>query len=1345
MTVTNGEQSEGGPSLKIAFINARGVMNRVDRINSYWIQHPDVKVMILVETWLKPGTPAPRFADATIAVDERCATIGSRGTGGLLIFVRYGLNFIVHREDPHLSIISVGQLRIAGCYFPPYYGEVSQELEKKMRQLWKIIEGEALMNPNTIVMGDFNAHGLARDKVNTRGTWMKEQLIDSSLERVQPIKGTWTTINSTGMGINDHTFTNKFTALKVQLIVDQNESFGGSDHRLLELEIAGLPAPDDTVVERFKLRKINEKKEDLCAAIKEHLPSASYIAQQPKQWISSEHVTTLTDRATVVDALWNKIFHSIVNNVVKVLGKYRVKPMERRNFLTTKMEEKRKEWDEAIKIAQKATTDKAPRAQLKILWRKVGDLSKWWNKRVQRRRTVVFTKIIDTLHSDTPEFQKMISCIKKKEQRNMGKCQLNAKDMLTHSQYFTSTFGTNPTGQEEQVDHALLDRTDPAGNFTIRPRQPFTEQDTVRLTKLLRHLPNGKAAGDDQTPGEIWKAIASDEAIVQVLLTFFHLCQTLATTPTAWKIALIVPIYKQKGDVLNIANYRPIALTQVIRRVFEQYNLPLLEAAEDRFNPTQGGFRKLRATLDQILIVSEFLTRFRINAVIYLDIKAAYDTVDRRILWTKMKDKFGFPEETIRIIRELFDSNVTQLVIKGEKSDNIAILRGLLQGSSLSPLLFNIFINSLLDELHKLPKQRIADCLLINNAFFADDGALLVTNNTDAATLMTTTYAWSLQNGMQFAIPKCKFVGTPGYNWHITMNGLPIERVDDYKYLGVYNNCDGINWEKSTHHRIVKFKGMAQFLNRKGLNPTGWRLQQRLTAYKSFLRPMLEYGMALSILPKSITNMIQQAQNYVLRLMLRGSKNTATASLHILLDLETIATRNIELNARYFNSLLNSTKADHPAGTLTRHIYATNRVTSRSLVSIFKKISPYAGAVYGNKLPSLDDLKKLRIDHLETYRQAQSHTHSSRLHPPQGSNRNNLVREGWKLPRSTVNAIIDFKMNKLPRVDCLICNGQISLGHLLNCGTLERLCQTITTKYELEMSHVPISISHHADKLLWWLDDQLKPNMNIYKDVGEAILRAKKTIIATERDSPLIYSDDEDPDEHYTAQLIATGSTKGFAQAPNPEDPHADKKSHDDPIAWVRGADLQTLQTHQATISTLATDAPPAQDDTDKHISRSTVTTGTEEPQTATTGEPYAPLKLSLAILYRGLFNWPPGLRQNSINSFINDSAYLRPQRQTLYSQFMTHMRIGTLWTTPDGIKALELWLEAFRFWNLPPSLREDIEPILYCRDLPQAQYPDCDDTICALRTNLLQCLEDTEDRLRCWQAYTYIKNKERD
>jgi hypothetical protein len=64
---------------------------------------------------------------------------------------------------------------------------------------------------------------------------------------------------------------------------------------------------------------------------------------------------------------------------------------------------------------------------------------------------------------------------------------------------------------------------------------------------------------------------------------------------------------------------------------------------------------------------------------VFLDFRAAYDTVETRILWTVLYHKFYMPLNLIRVIRDLFDYNESFFLIGSKTSTAIANLRGVPQ------------------------------------------------------------------------------------------------------------------------------------------------------------------------------------------------------------------------------------------------------------------------------------------------------------------------------------------------------------------------------------------------------------------------------------------------------------------------------------------------------------------------------------------------------------------------------------------------------------------------------------------------------------------------------------------
>ena len=78
-----------------------------------------------------------------------------------------------------------------------------------------------------------------------------------------------------------------------------------------------------------------------------------------------------------------------------------------------------------------------------------------------------------------------------------------------------------------------------------------------------------------------------------------------------------------------------------------------------------------------------------------------------------------------RVIKNLFSSNLSQVLIDGFLSPTFVINRGVLQGSKLGPALFNLFINDLLDSLNNSNLGATIGDIQIAALGFADDIVLV--------------------------------------------------------------------------------------------------------------------------------------------------------------------------------------------------------------------------------------------------------------------------------------------------------------------------------------------------------------------------------------------------------------------------------------------------------------------------------------------------------------------------------------------------------------------------------------------------------------------------------------------
>ena len=108
----------------------------------------------------------------------------------------------------------------------------------------------------------------------------------------------------------------------------------------------------------------------------------------------------------------------------------------------------------------------------------------------------------------------------------------------------------------------------------------------------------------------------------------------------------------------------------------------------------QAGFRKGGGTRDQITSMCWIIKKareFQKNIYFcFIDYAKAFDCVDHNKLW-KILREMGIPDDFTCLLRNLYAGEETTVRTRHEKMDWFKIGKGVCQGCTLSPCLFNLY------------------------------------------------------------------------------------------------------------------------------------------------------------------------------------------------------------------------------------------------------------------------------------------------------------------------------------------------------------------------------------------------------------------------------------------------------------------------------------------------------------------------------------------------------------------------------------------------------------------------------------------------------------------------------
>uniref|UniRef100_A0A8C5MQ68 ribonuclease H n=1 Tax=Leptobrachium leishanense TaxID=445787 RepID=A0A8C5MQ68_9ANUR len=418
--------------------------------------------------------------------------------------------------------------------------------------------------------------------------------------------------------------------------------------------------------------------------------------------------------------------------------------------------------------------------------------------------------------------------------------------------YFKSLYKDIPkeelTGEQEHIIRRLHELEEKIKDFQNPLDTPITAQE---VAEKIQDLQSKKASGMDGILPEMIKHGSPE--VHTAICKVFNLVLSVGFYPQVWNQGLITPIHKS-GDQYDSANYRGICVSSTLGKLFNSIqNKRILSflTQHNILNRSQAGFMPNHRTTDHIYTLHSLIKDHVHNTkhgkifACFVDFKKAFDSVWHPGLFLKLLES-GIGGKTYDVIKSSYNENFCSIKVNGKRTEYFRQARGVRQGCSLSPTLFNIYINGLAEALESssAPGLTLHDTE-VKFLLYADD--LLLLSPTERGlqdsleVLEKYSAAWALpinQKKTKVMVFQRKNAKTKRSSF--TLNDCTLEEANSYTYLGLETNRSG-NFKPAIE--ALRDKACRTFYAiRRNLYKLKPPVRVWLKIFDSVIAPILLYG-----------------------------------------------------------------------------------------------------------------------------------------------------------------------------------------------------------------------------------------------------------------------------------------------------------------------------------------------------------------------------------------------------------------------------------------------------------------------------------------------------------------------
>uniref|UniRef100_A0A670JGC5 Reverse transcriptase domain-containing protein n=1 Tax=Podarcis muralis TaxID=64176 RepID=A0A670JGC5_PODMU len=407
---------------------------------------------------------------------------------------------------------------------------------------------------------------------------------------------------------------------------------------------------------------------------------------------------------------------------------------------------------------------------------------------------------------------------KRKEQNIINKIEVEGEEINNHKEirkafldFYRGLYKNSERNNLRKIERFLKGKSIKKIS-TVEKDKLCALIEVEEIKEAIKELKKGKAPGPDGFTGSYYKEMES--VLLTPLQEVMNNILKEREIPETWKEALITLIPKQDSDLKQIKNYRPISLLNIDYKIFAGILARRLKnILVESIHKDQAGFlpgRQMKDNTRNVVNIIEYLSDRcdKQGLLLFVDAEKAFDN----IIWDfllKQLEHMEVGTEFFNGLKAIYTEQKAKLIINNVETTEIRIAKGTRQGCPLSPLLFIMVLEVLLNSIRE--NKGIKGVTVGQNEYkikaFADDLVVTMEDPIDSIKEVLEEFdQFGKVAGFKLNKRKTKIIAK---NMDIDkieelQNETEIEVVKKVKYLGIWVTPKNIDLFKNNYEIVWK-------------------------------------------------------------------------------------------------------------------------------------------------------------------------------------------------------------------------------------------------------------------------------------------------------------------------------------------------------------------------------------------------------------------------------------------------------------------------------------------------------------------------------------------------------------